>query len=95
MPLIDHDQPQSTSEGIIPRAYQSFSGFPRRNVFRRWDGWLAVSAAVLSLHTSSQVLVAYVAPTLRLSFQTSGGYDAFKIKSRKEKGCGSEAKSGK
>ena len=43
-----------------------------------------MSAAVLSLHTSSQVLVAYVAPTLRLSFQTSGGYDAFKIKSKKE-----------
>ena len=37
------------------------------------------------MHTSLRGLVAYVAPTLRLSFQTVAGYDTFKIKSISKK----------
>jgi hypothetical protein len=66
----------------------NYLGFPCRNKIKQWDGWLTVSAAVLPLHTSSQVLVAYVAPTLRChSTLTARPYKTFKQESIKKEGA--------
>ena len=49
---------------------------------------MAVSAAVLSLHTSLQVLMAYETSILGLdcASQTWGGYEMFKNNARKKEG---------